>query len=179
MEKILLKKFKKRKEFNFKTKHYTKKNNIKYKVFTIMLLFIIDLILIYLDVKIRNENYFVKNNNYTKIESSKPNLTLKTINYNKLKNITKNNIKYKGLENCFLYNKEEDYCIYPLLIPKKVINKNSALLDDKNDGDHTINSLLKMDIEYPEWELVSNISEDIIKQFKNLLIEFHFKFDPI
>ena len=67
------------------------------------MLFIIDLILIYLDVKIRNENYFVKNHNYTKIESSKPNLTLKTINYNKLKNITKNNIKYKGLERRLLY----------------------------------------------------------------------------
>ena len=66
-----------------------------------------------------------------KIESSKPNLTLKTINYNKLKNITKNNIKYKGLENCFLYNKEEDHCIYQLLIPKKVVNKNLTLLGGK------------------------------------------------
>jgi len=55
-----------------------------------------------------------------------------------LKNITNNNIKYKRLENCFLYNKEEDYCIYPLLIPKKVINKNSTLLGDKNEGGYAL-----------------------------------------
>ena len=39
--------------------------------------------------------------------------------------------------------------------------------------------ILKMDIDYPEWEILSNISEDILKQFKYILIEFHFKFGPI
>ena len=39
--------------------------------------------------------------------------------------------------------------------------------------------ILKMDIEYAEWKVLSNISEDILKQFKYILIEFHFKSDPI
>ena len=39
--------------------------------------------------------------------------------------------------------------------------------------------ILKMDIYYPEWEILSNISKDILKQFKYILIEFHFEFDPI
>ena len=249
--KIIRRKSRKRKGFKFKKKQYNKKNNNKNKVFIIILLTIIYNFLIYLE-----------KNNYTKKESSIFNLKLKKNNYNKLKNITKNDQKYKGLENCFLYNKEEDYCIYQLLIPKKVINKSLILLGGKQDGgyvllddfdnikivysfgigeiirfdyyfakrnidvymyDHTINSLpyenpkfhwkkigltgnklnnntslktldellrenghlneknmiLKMDVEYPEWEVLSNISQNILKQFKYLLIEFHLNFGKI
>ena len=246
--KIIRRKSRKRKGFKFKKKQYNKKNNNKNKVFIIILLTIIYNFLIYLE-----------KNNYTKKESSIFNLKLKKNNYNKLKNITKNDQKYKGLENCFLYNKEEDYCIYQLLIPKKVINKSLILLGGKQDGgyvllddfdnikivysfgigeiirfdyyfakrniyvymyDHTINSLpyenpkfhwkkiglsgilnktgnlttlnellienghineknmiLKIDIEHSEWGALSNISENTLKQFKYILIEFHFRFD--
>ena len=36
-----------------------------------------------------------------------------------------------------------------------------------------------MDVEYPEWEVLSNISQNILKQFKYLLIEFHLNFGKI
>ena len=108
----------KKKGFNFKKKQYNKKMNNKNKVYIIIFLSIFYFFLIYLEIKKR----FVK---YIKKEK------LKIDNYNKLKNITKNNIKYKGLENYFLYNKEEDHCIYQLLIPKKVVNKNLTLLGGK------------------------------------------------
>ena len=97
----------------------------KNKVYIIIFLSIFYFFLIYLEIKKR----FVK---YIKKEK------LKIDNYNKLKNITKNNIKYKGLENCFLYNKEEDHCIYQLLIPKKVVNKNLTLLGGKKDGGYVL-----------------------------------------
>ena len=115
----------KKKGFNFKKKQYNKKMNNKNKVYIIIFLSIFYFFLIYLEIKKR----FVK---YIKKEK------LKIDNYNKLKNITKNNIKYKGLENCFLYNKEEDHCIYQLLIPKKVVNKNLTLLGGKKDGGYVI-----------------------------------------
>ena len=34
--------------------------------------------------------------------------------------------------------------------------------------------LLKIDFEYSEWEALTDISDDILKQFKYILLEFHF-----
>ena len=39
------------------------------------------------------------------------------------------------------------------------------------------NMILKMDAEYYEWEALSDISENTLKQFKYILMEFHFRYD--
>ena len=36
------------------------------------------------------------------------------------------------------------------------------------------NSILKMDIEYNEWEFINKIGEDVLQEFSQLIIEFHF-----
>ena len=36
------------------------------------------------------------------------------------------------------------------------------------------NMILKIDVEYSEWEALYDISEDILKHFKYILLEFHF-----
>ena len=36
------------------------------------------------------------------------------------------------------------------------------------------NMILKIDIEGSEWNSVNDISEDVLKQFKYILIEYHF-----
>jgi len=41
------------------------------------------------------------------------------------------------------------------------------------------NMILKMDIDYSEWESLLNISDEILKKFKYLAIEYHFKFDEL
>ena len=173
--------------------------------------------------------------------------------FNQLDNESKEKLKNEGLDKCYL---KEYFCIYPLLIPKKVIGKNLILVGPKRDGgyvllddfekikiaysfgisgeigfdkvladknidiymyDHTIkylpfnnskfhwkkiglsgyknkndtlkplkdllvenghlnekNMLLKIDIEYSEWEALTDISDDILKQFKYIILEFHF-----
>ena len=82
-KKIIGRKLRKRRGLKFKKRQFNKKINNKNKIFIIIFLSIIYIFLIYLE----NKKY----------------LTLKLINYNKLKNITKNNIKYKGLERRLLY----------------------------------------------------------------------------
>ena len=187
-------------------------------------------------------------------EAIKKKLNKAIINkYNRLDIKIKEKLKKEGLESCFL---KEYYCLYPLLIPKKVIGKNLTLVGRKRDGgyilldefenmkiaysfgisheigfdkaladknidiymyDHTIKSLpyknskfhwkkiglsgnknkndklkplkdllmenghlneknmiLKIDVEYSEWEALYDISEDILKHFKYILLEFHF-----
>ena len=44
-----------------------------------------------------------------------------------------------------------------------------------NDNGHSNEKdmILKMDVEYAEWEALSEISEDILKRFKYIGIEFH------
>ena len=179
-----------------------------------------------------------------------------------LKLMTNNNeLIYKGAENCLLNDPDEQFCIYHLIYPKKVIGKNRTLIGEKSNGDgsyvtlddfnnikiaysfgishmiqfdnelanrgidvymydHTINSLpynnskfhwkkigicgnnekndqlktlqdlmkenghisekdmiLKIDVEHWEWNALNELGEEILKQFKYLLIEFHFS-DP-
>ena len=209
-------------------------------------------------IKLKNEK-IINDKNIIEIES-KYNLTLlnrtRLNKYNLLDVKLKKRLKSQGLEYCFLNNKEEDYCIYPLLIPKKVIGRNLTLVGPKKDGgyvllddfeniriaysfgifndtsfdfslaekkidiymyDHTISSLpcnnskfhwkkiglsgnkkknnnlktlkellienghineknmiLKIDVENSEWEAISDISDDILKKFKYIIIEYHF-----
>lgn len=174
-----------------------------------------------------------------------------------LKIITNNNhLIYNGVQNCLLNNGDNQYCIYHLISPKKVIGKKRIIIGDKRDGcyillndfkyiniaysfgisnkiqfdkeladrgidvymyDHTINYLpynhpkfhwrkigicgkkekdsqlksldvllkenghsseknmiLKMDVEYNEWNSLKDLSDNLLKQFKYIIIEFHF-----
>ena len=65
MEKTILKKYKKRTRFNLTIRKYYQKNKNKNKVFINILLSIIYYLLSYSEIKLRNESYFLKNNNYT------------------------------------------------------------------------------------------------------------------
>ena len=48
----------------------------------------------------------------------------------------------------------------------------------KNNGHSSEkNMILKMDVENWEWESLKDVSENILKQFKYILIEFHFRND--
>lgn len=67
----------KRTRFNLTIRKYYQKNKNKNKVFINILLSIIYYLLTYSEIKLRNESYFLKNNNYTEKELSKFNLTLK------------------------------------------------------------------------------------------------------
>jgi len=52
----------------------------------------------------------------------------------------------------------------------------------KNNGHlEEMNMILKMDIEGAEWNSLNDVSEKILRQFKYILLEFHFilKFEPI
>ncbi len=165
--------------------------------------------------------------------------------------------EYKGIMECLLSDPDSKYCIYHLILPKKVVGKNRILLGEKKDGcyvllddfdnikiaysfgisrniqfdksladkgidvymyDHTIDSLpytnskfhwkkiglcgsntnktllktldqlmkenghfneknmiLKIDIEHWEWESINSVNEDILKKFKYIAIEYHFR----
>ena len=91
-------------------------------------------------IKLKNEK-IINDKNIKKIES-KYNLTLlnrtRLNKYNLLDDKLKKRLKSQGLEYCFLNNKEEDYCIYPLFIPKKVIGRNLTLVGPKKDGGYVL-----------------------------------------
>lgn len=56
-----------------------------------------------------------------------------------LKYLTNNDeMKYKGAENCLLNNPDEQFCIYHLLSPKKVVGKKRILLGPKRDGSYVL-----------------------------------------
>jgi hypothetical protein len=49
---------------------------------------------------------------------------------------------------------------------------NELLIENNHTNEK--NMILKIDIEYNEWEVLKDLSENILKQFKYILIEFHF-----
>ena len=52
-----------------------------------------------------------------------------------LKFITNNDqIEYKGMENCLMNDPDLQFCIYHLIVPKKVLGKKRILLGEKLDG---------------------------------------------
>lgn len=59
----------------------------------------------------------------------------------------------------------------PIVEPvDKFIFSKSNLIIGEMEGN---NNLLKMDIEYDEWETLMNFDEDIYKKFSQMIIEFH------
>ena len=91
---------------------------------------------IYKNTKITlyNQNEILKaqNNILLKLEDNKNNISNKL---KLLKIISNNNeLKYKGVENCLLNDPDSQYCIYHLIIPKKVIGKKRILIGAKRDG---------------------------------------------
>ena len=72
---------------------------------------------------------FIYQKKYSLIAKINPNkLTL-------LKIITNNNIfQYKGFEKCLMNDPDSLFCIYHLLVPKKVVGKKRLLLGEKRDG---------------------------------------------
>ena len=179
-----------------------------------------------------------------------------------LKLITNNNeIEYRGPQECLINDPDNQNCIYHLISPKEVLNKNRILLGNKRDGsyvlfddflnikfaysfgidryiqfdkaladrgidvymyDHTIKSLpfehpkfhwkriglcgkkplnstlksldnliadnghineynmiLKIDIEFMEWEALIDLKDGILNHFKYIVIEFHFQDEKI
>ena len=55
-------------------------------------------------------------------------------------------------------------------------NNIQTLTDMMKDNGHLNekNMILKIDVEGPEWKALNDISEDVLKQFKYILIEYHF-----
>ena len=59
-------------------------------------------------------------------------------------------------------------------------NKNLKSLEEileQNEHLYEKNMILKIDIEYNEWESLIDVSEELLIKFKYILIEFHFKND--
>ena len=50
---------------------------------------------------------------------------------------------------------------------------------EKNGYTSEKNMILKMDIESAEWESLKDVSEDVLKQFKYIIIEYHFLSDKV
>ena len=64
------------------------------------------------------------------------------------------------------------------LTGNKTENKKLQTLEEiLSDNGHLneTNMILKMDIEYSDWKSLLNISDEIIKKFKYILIEYHFR----
>jgi hypothetical protein len=57
--------------------------------------------------------------------------------------------------------------------------KTLEYLLNKNGHTSEKNMILKMDIEGSEWESLKDVSEDVLKQFKYIIIEYHFLSDNV
>jgi hypothetical protein len=128
-------------EYEFK---YYKKNNF-YNNFNFKLLIIISLIFLFYS----KSNYFnFKQYNFAQNEIIRlQNQILSRLNLNNsnsykimlLKIITNNDKRfYRGIENCLLYDPDSQFCIYHLLVPRKVIGKERILIGGKKDGSYVI-----------------------------------------
>ena len=53
--------------------------------------------------------------------------------------------------------------------------KNLEQLIDENGHSEEKNMILKLDIEHWEWESINELKEDTLKQFKYIVIEYHFR----
>jgi len=198
--------------------------------------------------------------NIDKIKENNSNFLMDKIKL--LKMITNNNKnEYNGIKECLINDPDSIKCIYHLISPKEVLDKNRILMGSKTDGayvmiddlnnvknaysfginnniifdkaladkgidvymyDHTINKLpyenskfhwkkigicgknknrtnlkdleylikenghtdennmiLKIDIEYGEWDSLLDVDEKYLNQFKFILIEYHFKNDTM
>ena len=47
-------------------------------------------------------------------------------------------LEYKGKLQCLLNNPDNEYYIYHLISPKKVVGKNRILIEDKSDGGYLL-----------------------------------------
>ena len=240
--------------------NYYNKDNILNNLYLKLLILV--LIIFYFITK--SANYYLKKFYFTQNEILRleNEILLKTKfnisdKINLLKIIYNNNPEYYlGVQNCLLKDPDSQFCIYHLLVPKKVIGKEKILIGGKRDGsyvilndfknikvaysfgisrmiqfdknladrgidvymyDHTIKSLpynnkkfhwkkigvsgknnnnkllksleeliienghiseenmiLKMDVEYFEWESLRDLPDKMLSQFKYILIEYHF-----
>lgn len=80
-----------------------------------------------------------------------------------IKSLPYNNSKFHWKKIGLSGNKNKNDTLKPL----KDLLKENGHLNEKN-------MILKIDVEYSEWEALYDISEDILKQFKYILLEFHF-----
>ena len=104
------------------------KNNLLSKIISgiVILILLIIFIYIYIYIKLYKRN---KKDNNTTLEEKLNTLLL----------ISNNNENiYKGMKNCLLNNPDEQFCIYHLIAPKKVIGKNRILLGKKSDGSYVL-----------------------------------------
>ena len=66
------------------------------------------------------------------------------------------------------------------LTEKKGIFNNMKTLDElikENSHENEKNMILKIDIEGPEWNILYDLNNEILKMFKYIIIEFHFKIE--
>ena len=47
-------------------------------------------------------------------------------------------LEYKGKLQCLYNNSDIGYCIYHLIVPKKVVGKNRILIGDESDGGYIL-----------------------------------------
>ena len=125
---------------DIKKEKISNNNNLyKYLFFFILFSFIINHLILYINIKYWKIENLNQNKSFLEILNKNFNNIFNNNNISNklklLKLITNNNkLQYKGIENCLINNPDSDYCIYHLISPKKVIGRKRILIGEKADG---------------------------------------------